>query len=218
MKQFTEKISDLLESANLIITNTMQNEEILAAVGVFGYSIEKLQQGKDLYDLTRSLDLKQSQEYGEQHQATFDLRESFNEAGKVYITSLKVARIALKGSKEASTALMLHGSRKIDVSGWLEQAITFYSNLISNEAYMVEMLKFNRTPELLQAEYDMVMNVQNLNNLQQKEMGEAQQSTKDRDKKLDELLEWVSDLKKIAKLALEEKPQLLEKLGILVRS
>lgn len=56
-------------------------------------------------------------------------------------------------------------------------------------------------------------------NLQQKnETGEAQAATQARDKKLDELAKWVSDLRAVAKVALADDPQQLEKLGILART
>jgi hypothetical protein len=45
-------------------------------------------------------------------------------------------------------------------------------------------------------------------------MGEAQQSTKDRDEALDRMEDWFADFKAIARIALEDKPQLLEKMGI----
>ena len=56
-------------------------------------------------------------------------------------------------------------------------------------------------------------------NLQQKkEIGEAQNATEARDKKFDELAKWVSDLRAVARVALTDSPQQLEKLGILARS
>ena len=49
---------------------------------------------------------------------------------------------------------------------------------------------------------------------QKKKIGEAQQSTKARDVAIDKLDDWMSDFIAIARVALEEKPQFLEKLGI----
>jgi len=54
--------------------------------------------------------------------------------------------------------------------------------------------------------------------VQEKEKGEAQAATQARDKALDELQDWLSDYLAIAKVALEEDPQLLEGLGVLQRA
>lgn len=53
---------------------------------------------------------------------------------------------------------------------------------------------------------------------QKKETGEAQAATQRRDKKIDELAKWVSDLRAVVKVALAGDPQQLEKLGILART
>ena len=51
-----------------------------------------------------------------------------------------------------------------------------------------------------------------------KEVGESQEATKTKDKALAELEEWMSDFYAVAKIAMEDQPQLLETLGLLVRS
>jgi hypothetical protein len=53
---------------------------------------------------------------------------------------------------------------------------------------------------------------------QEKEKGEAQAATQTRDQALDALQEWLSDYLAIAKVALEDNPQLLEALGVLQRA
>ncbi len=51
-----------------------------------------------------------------------------------------------------------------------------------------------------------------------REKGEAQEATRLRNEKLDALDDYCTDLQTLAEIALEEQPQLMEKLGILVRS
>lgn len=53
---------------------------------------------------------------------------------------------------------------------------------------------------------------------QEKEKGEAQAATKERDAKLDALDQWFDDFKEIAIIALDDSPQWREKLGFLERS
>ncbi|WP_264844920.1 hypothetical protein [Capnocytophaga catalasegens] len=50
------------------------------------------------------------------------------------------------------------------------------------------------------------------------EKGESQQATRDKNKAFETLDKWVSKFHKVAKIALEDRPQLLEALGKFVRS
>ena len=49
---------------------------------------------------------------------------------------------------------------------------------------------------------------------QAKEMGEAQAATKERDAALDDLDQWLSDFNTVAKIALKNHDQWIEKLGL----
>ena len=52
----------------------------------------------------------------------------------------------------------------------------------------------------------------------QKEKGESQQATKDKNDAFEALDKWLAKFFKVAKIALEDKPQLLEILGKTIRS
>lgn len=80
------------------------------------------------------------------------------------------------------------------------------------------MAEFGYPEEKLKQEYEMVKRVVEKNLQQKKEKGESEQATRIRDQKLDQLADFVSDLRGIAKVALADTPDYLEKLGILARS
>jgi len=147
-----------------------------------------------------------------------DFHESKLIADRAYIKSLKIARLAFNDNTEAMKSLDLIGSRKRSFSGWLTQTKTFYANLISNDDYISAMQKFGYNAEKLQAEQALVSTAEAKNFSYSKEKGEAQQSTENRDEKIDELIDWFRSFLEIARIALENNPQLLEELGIVVKS
>ena len=132
--------------------------------------------------------------------------------------SLKVARVAFKRNSGVATQLDLAGTRKKSLSGWMAQANQFYKNALGDKAILAELKEFGITEQKLRAGLAELAVIEQANLVQEKEKGEAQAATQKRDAALDELQDWLSDYLAIAKVALEDDPQLLEGLGILVRS
>ena len=80
------------------------------------------------------------------------------------------------------------------------------------------MAEHNFTKAKLQAEYNLVKKVEKLDSKQESLKGEAQRGTQIRNKKIKALEDWMGKARQFARLALAEKPQLLEKLGITIES
>ena len=127
---------------------------------------------------------------------------------------VKVARVALQDERGSSQKLDLGGKRKVSLSGWLAQSNQFYINAVADADILSKMNNFGITQAKLEQGKQLVDDVEAANASQKKEKGEAQQATVDRDDALDKLNDWVSDFIAIARIALEDRPQLLEKLGI----
>ncbi len=75
------------------------------------------------------------------------------------------------------------------------------------------MARFGFDRAKLEAGAALVQAVADADHSQEGQKGEAQQATKVRDAKLDEMDQWVADFKVIAGVALADNPQQLEKLG-----
>ncbi len=206
-------IDQRLLDAQVAIDGALADEGIRAAVEIFSYDEAKLQAGQTLYQEAQDLVNKQKAEYGDQYEATEIVQAAWNEANTAYMRALKIARVAFKGDTKARSALMLGGTRKNSISGWLQQATPFYANILNDPDRLAAMATFGYDQAKLEAEQALLQVVRDANVVQLKEMGEAQEATELRDAKMDELDDWMSDFKAVARVALEDNPQWLEKLG-----
>ncbi len=212
------RIAQFLLASRVMIENSLQNDEIKQALAVFGYTEEKLNNGKALYEKAEALHNTRKKEYGEQIAATAELDNVWGEAEQQYMLTLKIARVALRENVKAYKSTMILGDRKQSLSGWLEQAKAFYGNLLGDADFLTALAAYGYTQEKLQQESALIDQVIAKHLAQKKETGEAQEATEMRDKALDDLAKWISELRSVAKVALESNPQQLEKLGILARS
>ncbi|NIR48544.1 hypothetical protein GWO43_08945 [candidate division KSB1 bacterium] len=203
-----------LVAAQVAIDNALSNPDVQSYLSVYGYDADKIGAGKALYDNAQQLHQQQVKEYGDQFAASDALKSTWEQAKAEYMRFVKIARVALKSERAAFQKLALNGDRKQSLSGWLSQAKQFYINALADADILTKLGQFGITQEKLQAGTKLVEDTEAANVAQEKEKGEAQQATLERDQALDQLDEWMSDFTAIARIALEEKPQLLENLGI----
>ncbi len=208
-------IAQFIESSKVLIENAKNLDSLSVVLAQYGYDAARLTAGAKLWGEAEALVRKQSREYGEQHQAGADVDQAQAEVESAYMKALKVARVAFAEDAMASATLKLNGPRKQSMSGWIDQAATFYANLAPGSALAPKMLRFGYDVAKLRRESDLVEALRAKLQVQAKETGEAQAATAERDAKLRELDVWVSELKAIAKVAFHETPQNLEQLGLL---
>lgn len=210
--------NDLLNAAQVAIDSALSNPEIQVFLTPFGYPPEELQHGRTLYEAAIAAFQKQKENYADQFGASATLDQLREDVNKTYIRQVKLARIAFKDDPVATAKLALTGERKRSFTGWLGQVQQFYAALAGDKRLQQGLARFGVTPKTIEQDQAQIQLVMEANVARETEKGEAQQSTKDRDSALDDLLEWHSDFVAIARIALEEKPQLLETLGILIAS
>lgn len=208
-----QSMAQFMNAARVAITNAQEDPQLQANLALFGYDAAKLAAGSALLSEAETLMQQQAAEYGEQFAASEALVAARAEATVAYMRSLKVARVAFRKDAQAQAALLLNGERKQSLGGWLQQATTFYANLLADARLVGGMAQFGYDEAKLTAEQGLVTAVQSLDAAQEREKGEAQAATKARDGKLDELAEWLADFREIAAVALADEPQQLERLG-----
>jgi hypothetical protein len=130
--------------------------------------------------------------------------------------TLKVTRVAFHREPGKLQEFNATGERRRSMSGWLNDARILYTNLQQTPGALETMAQYGYTAErLLEEQQQQVEEVAQLHTKQLEETGAAQQSTQEKDKAFDELCNWYSDFRAIARVALYDKPQLLEVLGII---
>ncbi|MDR1895230.1 MAG: hypothetical protein LBR10_00375 [Prevotellaceae bacterium] len=196
------------------ILGVQNNPEIQDKLRAFGYTPERIAEGKELLDKTSQLMTVQVEEYSDQYLATGELGKLWTAAYSSYMITLKVLRVAFNGQPELLQRFNATGKRNKSLSGWLRDAGILYNNLLKSPESLSVIAGFGYSVERLQQESQAVDEVENLHIKQLSEKSAAQQATLERDKAFDELCKWYGDFRAIARIALYNKPQLLEALGI----
>jgi hypothetical protein len=211
-------MEDLLVNSKMAISNAMSDDEIKTLLLEYNYDESRYNLGLELHKKAEELYKKQKKEYSEQYKASEELDKAYNAAKQVYREHVELTRLAFRNDPSQLVSLGIEGSMHRQFSAWLTQARQFYDNAINDEKVLEKISRYNVTKEKLEKGFQLISMVEVANNKQEKEKGEAQQFTKDRDKTMDDLADWIYEFSVVAKFALAEKPQLLEKLGIKVDS
>lgn len=208
---------DFLVQSKMRIENGIKDSKIASKIATRGYTPEKMSEGKLLYEEASDMAEKQKAEYGELEGAYKKRDVEKWKAEEDFRDHRKLAKIGLKNDIAGLVTLGLTGVRPQSFSGWERETRNFYNNISNNQEWLDAMAHKGVTVEELDASKQKVAEVSTLNEVVRQEMGDAQNATVLRDAKLDELNEWINDFEEVAKIALKDQPQLLEKLGIIVK-
>lgn len=213
-----QSIDARLADAHLKIITARDDNKINTALFPFGYTETRIAEGLQFYDTAFDLQKFQKKEYGEQFAATEGFQAALNEAATLSMLHVNVARVAFRNHGYLLREAELDDERKVTYTGWLGQTRQFYSVCLEHPDAPPLLEKFGLTTDILTAAQQKVEDVHSLKIKQIHESGDAQLATKERDKALDALEAWVAELVAIARVALADSPQLLEKMGIKVKS
>jgi len=127
-------IAQQLNSGQLAISNSLSDPEIQSLVAQFGYPVDKLNEGKALYDAALAAVNSEKAAAGAQQESTRLLAQAEKSARGAYQSLAKVARAVLGKDKAQLSALGLNGSAPKDTAGFLSAAYTLFDNARSLSA------------------------------------------------------------------------------------
>ncbi len=214
MTTLRTSIEQQLNLANIAIKNALTDPSLAAALADFGYTAARLRQGGMLHEQALALYQRQKNAYGDVQTANDAYAAAQAQAQETYMRYVKIARIALEHDRGAMHKLSLAGQRKRLQAGQLAQAQQFYANALYDTVILGKLAAFAITPMMLAAGQQQIEAVAESDVVRRKCQGAARDTTSARDAALVALAGWMRDLMQIARVALKNRPQLLEMMGM----
>jgi hypothetical protein len=213
-----EKISVKLKDHDILINNGIDDPVIFNRMLPMGYSWEEMNHAKGLLEEAKDANRLNHSEQSEYHQAVDRRREAKDIFHEEYISDLELARIAFRNDQNILSKIDASGTRERGIAEYLGQAENFYKSLAEDPSLLEKMAVFGYTTEIINERLASIGNIWGHMRQIEREEGDSQHQVNIRDEKLDELDDWASIYKRVARVVFKDEPQYLEKLGIIVRS
>ncbi|CEN40998.1 hypothetical protein CAPN010_18480 [Capnocytophaga cynodegmi] len=218
MKTYYLSNEQMLQNFGAMFENLSKEGDLKTELAEYGYDDAKIAEGKALYDEARKTFDANIKETREETSASLAFQEKYQNVQKKYSTHRKKARIVFEDNEEALRQLKLKGSAARAIAAAMEEMRAFYQLLDTTPNLLTPLKQLKINEEDIKNQLQELPEVEKAYATYLQEKGESQQATRDKNKAFETLDKWVSKFHKVAKIALEDRPQLLEALGKFVRS
>ena len=184
----------------------------------FGYDKTLLTEGKTLLTKTRKafdFNKKEDDETTEAYKNFTELKENL---AKTYSLHRKKGKVIFRKEPTTLSKLVLTGSLPTAYLKWLETVKKFYTVASTDTDIQSKLVRLKITNDEINKTIQLITDLELARAEYLREKGESQDSTKSKDKVFGEIDDWMSEFYAVAKIALEDNPQLLESLGKFIRS
>lgn len=207
----------VLEQYRVSLENAQSNRVIAKEIGEFDYDKKALLAGSNL--LAKALDAyKANKLEDDETNAAFQQFKALKEQiKKTYGRHRKRARVIFRKDPITLERLGLIGRMPKAHVKWQENVSKFYEVLSESKALQEKLKRMKITTEVITDTQSQLARMKKARSLYLNEIGESQAATETKDNALSEIEDWMSDFYAIAEIALEDKPQLMESLGKVVR-
>jgi len=210
--------AETLELYRVALENTETQTEIAAAMAEMGYDSTAIAEGKTLLAVTRATwdtNKTEDDESSAAYDAYLQLREQLADT---YALHRKKAKVIYRNDHLTAEKLGLTGQLPQAYMNWLETVRKFYTVAAADTAIQTALSRLKVTPEELSAATALIAQLEAARSDYLREKGESQDATKAKDAAFNQMDDWMSEFYAVARIALNDKPQLLESIGKFVRS
>ena len=210
--------AQILQRYGVLFENVKKDTVLAAELAEYGYDAAAIAQGEALYNtLIEKYDANKT-ETAQETTAYAVFSNAFETTLNTYKTDRKKAKIVFKNQPDVLKNLQLNKSLIERNATMIDAMRLFYEMLQNNAEWVNALQRLKITTDHVNQQLANVTNVQTVYATYVQEKGESQQATQDKNKAFDEVNKWVSEFYSVAKIALEDQPQLLESIAKWVRS
>lgn len=208
----------ILESYRHAFENGRNQPLIKSLLASFGYTDEKLDEGWLLYQDTHRVWLDKKREDVETSESYNQFKALFDALEQQYIMDRKKLKVAFMWAPEVLKKLNVNGERPQAYLELMDSMQVCYATLNSDLSLQTKVAHMQLTPEHISASLARLEAIAQARSLYLRENSESQAATELKDQAFAKLDRWMREYLAVARIALEEQPQLLEALGLLVRN
>lgn len=209
--------ADTLELYRVALENAETQSEIATVMAELGYDSAKITEGKTLLTETRSAYDFNKTEDDETSAASASFSDKKAELEKVFKMQRKKAKVIFRNDSLTADKLAISGEIPRTYIKQLEAAKKFYSVAITDTAIQTKLARLAITADSLTAANTLITELETARAEYLKEVGESQDATKAKDAAFAKMDDWMSEFYAVARIGLEDNPQLLEALGKIVK-
>lgn len=209
--------SETLELYRVALENAELQPEIATIMADLGYDSAKIAEGKALLTETRTAYDANKTEDDETSAAYADFSGKKEQLEGVFNIHRKKAKVVFRNDSLTADKLAITGVMPRTYIKWLEAAKKFYSVASTDVDIQSKLARLKISADDVTAANTLISDLEMARAVYLKEKGESQDATKMKDAAFAKIDDWMSEFYAIAKIGLEDNPQLLEALGKTIR-
>lgn len=209
---------EIVEQYRISLENATTQPEIATRMSEYGYDAQKIGEGSKLHSGTVAAFGTQVKESDEAKMARAVLDSRFDEMVEKFRFDRKKAKAVFEKNAAIMSVLELSTSVPKLYLPCVQAMKMFYSKMSGDKSLQEQVLRMKLTEADIAAGLAGVAAVEDARAKYLTEIGESQDATKQKDAALASLETWMDEFYTVARIALYDKPQLLEVLGVFVRS
>ncbi len=221
MGNFHGTISNFLRDSQRLLHGVEEDSFIKERILAYNYTDERLAEAIALLAETEKAESDKGQRVGEWAEASENADRMLAEADSVSRRHIDFLKLGLRNSPEKMGRVFINGTPTLSrhrLADWFMRTKKLYDRVLADSEVVLQLSNYAITPEELTLALQKVTEAEKAKNIQHRKKGTAEDSTMLRNALFERLKDATRELTVICTYALEDRPQLMEKLGVTVLS